>query len=162
VLRWGFSKLPEPARAFLKRTIKGPTKAAEANPIPELLNLQPGEMVQVRSAEEILTTLDENSKNRGLSFEREMQMYCGGSYKVLYRVNKLISEKSGKMLHLKNDAIVLDGIFCAGLANRARLFCQRAPYFFWREAWLRRAGNGAGGLSQNPQMKTSHSSPAPN
>lgn len=141
VLKSGFSWLPGPIKAFLKRSVRGPAKVTEAIDKTKTLSLQPGEMVQVRSADEIYATLDENSKNRGLSFEREMEMYCGGTYKVSYRVTKLISEKSGKMLNLKNDAVVLDGIVCAGLGNRSRLFCQRAPYFYWREAWLQRLGN---------------------
>lgn len=142
VFRLGFSKLTKPFSGFFKRLIKrGQAVVTPAKDNRDSVNLQPGEMVRVRTAEEILATLDGNSKNRGLSFEREMLMYCGGTYKVLYRLNKIISEKTGKMLHLKNDAIVLEGIVCGGLGNRSRLFCQRAPYFYWREAWLQRLGD---------------------
>ena len=43
----------------------------------ELLDLQPGELVQVRSKNEIEQTINGQGKNRGLSFVREMVPYCG-------------------------------------------------------------------------------------
>jgi len=42
----------------------------------ETLNLQPGELVKVKSHEEILATLSEQ-KNRGMGFSPEMVCYCG-------------------------------------------------------------------------------------
>ncbi|WP_243668663.1 hypothetical protein [Methanoculleus chikugoensis] len=44
----------------------------------EVLDLQPGEFVQVRSLEEIRSTLDENGKYKGLLFMPEMEDFCGG------------------------------------------------------------------------------------
>jgi hypothetical protein len=112
------------------------------NRAPESLDLAPGELVQVRPPEEIMATLNDEGKNRGLSFEKEMLRYSGGTYRVLCRVNQIIDEKSGKMIRLMNDCIMLEGLCCAGLENRSRLFCPRSPYFYWREAWLRRVGDG--------------------
>jgi hypothetical protein len=103
----------------------------------EPLNLQIGEMVRVKPIEEIRSTL-KNGKNKGLSFENEMAKYCGKVYQVLGHVTKLIDEKTGRMLNLKNDCIILHGIVCGGLENRFRLFCPRSPYLYWREAWLER------------------------
>jgi len=100
------------------------------------LNLLPGESVRVRPAKEIAATLDEK---RGPALEPEMLRHCGNSHRVLYRVNRVIDERSGKMLKLRGDCVVLDNITCAGLDNKARLFCPRACYYFWREAWLERA-----------------------
>lgn len=104
----------------------------------EALHLQPGELVEVRSKEEILATLDEGQKNRGLWFDSEMLPYCGGIYRVLRRVNRVIDEKSGKLLDLKNSCIVLEGVVCKADYHR---LCPRAIYPFWREAWLKRAIN---------------------
>ena len=39
----------------------------------ELLNLQPGELVRVKSKEEIVKTLDTQNANRGMSFDGEMR-----------------------------------------------------------------------------------------
>jgi hypothetical protein len=52
------------------------------------LNLQPGELVRVKSYAEILGTLDINNKNRGLYFDAEMVPYCGRSFRVLQRVGR--------------------------------------------------------------------------
>lgn len=118
---------------------KNRVKSKVASNIP--LNLQPGEYVEVMPAKHILSTLNKDWKNRGLLFEKEMLQYCGKQFRVLGRVNRLIDEKTGKMLKLKNDCIILQGIVCSGLSNRFRLFCPRSPYLYWREAWLRRIDN---------------------
>lgn len=102
----------------------------------ERLDLQPGELVQVRSKEEIVATLDQQNQNRGLMFDSEMLSYCGGIYKVLRRVQRIIDEKTGKMTNMKYPCIVLEGVVCQ--ANYHRL-CPRAIYSYWRENWLRRA-----------------------
>jgi hypothetical protein len=110
----------------------GPTPAAA-------LNLIAGELVRVRPYQEILATCDEALKNRGMSFDKEMVPYCGQTLRVLKRVNKIIDEKSGKMLQLKNPCIVLDGSICRSRYSECRMFCPRAIYCYWREIWLERA-----------------------
>lgn len=101
----------------------------------EVLNLQPGELVQVREREEIIATLDKNKRNRGLLFDGEMLPFCGGIYRVLRRVHHIVDERTGKMMDMKNPCIVLEGVFCKSDYNR---FCPRAIYCYWRENWLRR------------------------
>jgi len=101
------------------------------------LHLEPGEFVQVKSKEEILATLDRRNRNRGLLFDSEMLKYCGGSYRVLKRVNQIVDEKTGKMLHMKSSCIILDGSACAADYHK---LCPRAIYHYWREGWLRRIG----------------------
>jgi len=116
--------------------------AAEPAPAPasyEPLGLQPGELVEVRPAEDIMRTLNCDWKNRGLVFEREMLKYCGGQFRVLGRVRRQIDENTGRMLTFRNGCVILDGLYCTGLGKRSRLFCPRAPYYYWREDWLRRA-----------------------
>jgi hypothetical protein len=99
----------------------------------------PGDLVQIRSKAEILATLDSKRKNRGLSFDADMAMNCGKVARVLRRVERLVDEKSGVMLHLKNDCLILEGVLCRGLDCRHRLFCPRGALTFWRSAWLRPA-----------------------
>lgn len=103
-----------------------------------LLNLRPGERVQVRSKKEILGTLNVEAKNRGLSFDVEMMPYCGRVFRVLSRVEKIINDKNGRMIHMPNDCIILDGATCSGCLSRRRMFCPRAIYPYWREIWLKR------------------------
>jgi hypothetical protein len=107
----------------------------EKTPIEEL-SLQPGELVEVRSKEEIVATLDTRNRNRGLSFDSEMLRYCGGIYRVFRRVRHIVDEKTGKMLHMKYPCIILEGVWCRSDYHR---FCPRAIFHYWRESWLKRA-----------------------
>ena len=104
----------------------------------ELLNLQPGEMVRVRSKEEIMQTINEGSRNRGLWFDVEMVPFCGKTFRVLRRVERIINEKTGRLISLPNDCLILEGVECSGCFSRYRLFCPRRIYPYWREIWLRR------------------------
>lgn len=116
-----------------------PRAAASGHAEQPPLNLHEGELVRIRLAKDILATLDANGKHRGLALEAEMLRYCGREFRVAGRVNRIIDEASGKMVTIKNDCIVLDGLVCRGLDNSGRLFCPRSPFFYWREAWLERA-----------------------
>lgn len=100
------------------------------------LDLKPGELVRVLPKAEILKTLNERNRTRGLSFDREMVRYCGGTYRVHKRVEKLLDEKTGKMVHIPGDCIILENVICTGELNR---FCPRAIFPYWKEAWLCRA-----------------------
>ena len=77
-------------------------------PLAQPLDLQPGELVRVRSAAEIEATLDDRGLNRGLSFAREMLPYCGQTLRVKDRVDRLIDENDGCMLRIPRDCIILD------------------------------------------------------
>ena len=102
------------------------------------LDLQPGERVRVRPREEIVATLNTKKRNRGLWFDVEMVPYCGGEYRVLRKVKHIVDERTGKMIQLPGDCIVLDGVVCQGCLSRNRLFCPRSIYPYWREIWLER------------------------
>jgi hypothetical protein len=104
----------------------------------EQLNLQAGELVQVKSRKEIYATLDKGSRNRGLYYDVEMWRFSGGTYRVLRRVDRIIHEKHGRMINLPNACLILDGVFCSGERSKHRLFCQRRIFSYWREIWLRR------------------------
>jgi hypothetical protein len=102
------------------------------------LDLQPGERVQVKSKDEIVATLDRNNKNRGLLFDVEMVPFCGGTYRVLRRVERIVDEKTGRMLKLPNPCVILDSVVCGGCLSSRRLFCPRSIYPYWHEIWLKR------------------------
>lgn len=113
-----------------------PPIAGELENTPvETLDLQPGELVQVKTKEQIIATLDKHNRNRGLSFDSEMLEYCGGIYRVLSRVHHIIDEKNGKMMHMKKPCIILEGVYCRSDYHR---LCPRAIYSYWRENWLQR------------------------
>ena len=99
------------------------------------LGLTPGEDVIIRSKSEIISTLDADGRNRGLTFDPDMLLYCGKRATVTRRVERMIDERTGKLRLLQNDCIVLDGVTCQGRFHRS---CSRSAYCFWREVWLRR------------------------
>ena len=102
------------------------------------LDLQPGEIVRVKSYAEILATCDRANRNRGMRFDAEMVPYCGGTYQVLRRVTRIIDEMTGRMETLHNACIILQGVVCQGRYSKCRLFCPRSIYPYWREIWLER------------------------
>jgi hypothetical protein len=110
-------------------------------PTPECtLNLQPGEIVRVKSYPEILATLNAGTlKNRGMAFDAELVPYCGGIYRVHARVERFVSEKTGRIMSLKTPAVILEGVWCRGLYSNFRMGCPRSLYSWWREIWLERA-----------------------
>ena len=102
------------------------------------LDLQPGEWVRVKSLPEILATCDTEDNNRGMKWDAELVPYCGGTYRVLRRVTKIINERTGNMQTMKTPCIILDGVFCQARYSECRLFCPRSIYSYWREIWLER------------------------
>ena len=98
------------------------------------LRLQPGELVEVKSKEEILETLDIRGKNRGLSLTYDMSKYCGRRFRVMRRVDRMISERTKKMRRISNT-VILEGVTCDG---SDAWNCPRKCYCLWREIWLKR------------------------
>jgi hypothetical protein len=104
------------------------------------LDLEPGEWVRVKSYDEILATLDRGNKNRGMYFDAEEVPYCGGVYQVRSRVDRIIDERTGRMIEFTGGgSVILDGVVCRGHYSDRRMFCPREIYSFWREGWLERA-----------------------
>jgi hypothetical protein len=113
---------------FVSGTVEGKTPK-------EALDLQPGELVEIKSKEEILATLDKSGHNRGLRFDVEELRYCGTRARVLRHVNRIVDEGTGKLIRLPNDCVILEGVICPGDYHQ---YCPRSIYPFWREIWLRR------------------------
>ena len=112
--------------SLMRRISAGPA-ANEA-----ILGLQPGEVVEVRSVDEILRTLDGRRKHKGLSFGGEMHGQCGRRMTVVKRVDTIMNEQTGKIRHV-TDTVLLDGSACDRY-----LGCARGMPFMWREVWLKR------------------------
>jgi len=103
----------------------------------EHLDLKPGELVRIKSREEIVATLDANLLNRGMGFDAEMSRFCGRTARVKARATRCVDEKTGRMLTMKNPCIILEDIVCQG-AFKAN--CPREFVCWWREIWLERVG----------------------
>ncbi len=107
------------------------------------LDLQPGERVRVRQHDDILQTVNLSLHNRGMRFDPEMVPYCGKTYTVARRVDRIIHETTGKMLDMKSPSVILDGVVCRSEMSACRLFCPRAIPSYWREIWLERVDDPA-------------------
>lgn len=105
----------------------------------EVLGLQPGEKVRVKSLEEIEETIDARQRNRGMRFDWEMVNHCGKVMTVRSSVEQILDEKTGRMMKFKNPCIILEGGTCPSrFSDRGRIACPRAIYSYFRENWLER------------------------
>jgi hypothetical protein len=120
------------------RRLMGPYPRGNRKPTPaESLGLQAGEWVDVKSLAEIVATLDQNGRNRGLHFSADMRLYCGRRLRVRARAEKLITEGTGQMRGIPNT-VFLEGATCDS-AYWAFGGCPRNDFLYWREIWLKRA-----------------------
>lgn len=106
------------------------------------LNLQRGELVRIKSYDQILATINSKNLHRGLYFDVEMIPYCGRTFRVRARVNTFIDERTGVMKTLKTPAVILEGVTCSGHHSNNRWLCPRAILPWWREVWLERVSEG--------------------
>jgi hypothetical protein len=102
------------------------------------LNLQPGDLVRVKSLERIRETLDADGKHQHLLFAPSMTEFCGSVMRVQKRVERIVLEGSSRQRAIKNT-VLLDGATCDGVCHR---LCPRQSLLFWRECWLEKV-NGA-------------------
>ena len=124
------------------------------------LNLQPGELVRVKSYEDILQTLDTENMNRSMRFDGEEVPFCGRTYRVRNRVERFIDEKTGKIRTMKTPAVILEGVYCQARYSSHRMFCPRAIFSWWREVWLERVSEETRQIidAQEPADKSTRSS----
>jgi hypothetical protein len=100
------------------------------------LDLKVGDWVVVRSAEEILATLDKNARFEELPFMPQMLQHCGRKFRVRKRAHKLCDTAFSTGARQMADAVFLDNIRCDGQAFGG---CEMQCTIVWKEAWLRRA-----------------------
>ena len=116
--------------------------------IQKKLDLKVGDWVAVRSAEEILRTLDANARFEELPFMPQMLQYCGKKFRVRKRAHKLCDTAFGTGGRQMNDSVFLDEIRCDGGSHGG---CELRCTIVWKEAWLRRS---------SPTEPEAHSSPS--
>jgi hypothetical protein len=105
----------------------------------EILNLKKGDIVRVRSSEEIAKTLDENNKFERCEFMETMWEFCGKKYKVFKRVEKILDPWTSKLRKCKN-LVILEGLLCHGDPKHATA-CDRTCLYYWNEAWLEKVSD---------------------
>jgi hypothetical protein len=110
-----------------------PRPKRESRDPGHVLGLQPGDWVRIKSREEIERTLDATRKHRGLPFSGAMYESCGRQMQVRARVERILNETTGKMIHV-HDTVILEASICDRY-----LGCARGMPLLWREAWLDRS-----------------------
>jgi len=93
-----------------------------------------GDLVEVRSAAEIASTLDSAGCLDGIPFMPEMAPHCGKRFRVHRRADRTCVEGLG--MRRLGGTVFLDELRCDGAAHDG---CQRGCLMFWKEAWLKPA-----------------------
>jgi hypothetical protein len=115
-----------------------PRGSNESTPM-KVLNLEPGEWVEVKPLPGIIETLNERGQNRGLYFSPEMRLWCGRRCRVKERLDKIIVDGTGQMRQLPNT-VSLEGSTCGcSYLGFGTAGCSRCEVTYWREIWLRRS-----------------------
>jgi hypothetical protein len=98
--------------------------------------LRRGDLVEVRSAAEILPTLDEHGARDSMPFMPEMVAYCRRRFTVDRRAEKICDTiNSTLQSRWLPNTVLLDELRCDGTAHGG---CQAECRFFWNEVWLRK------------------------
>jgi hypothetical protein len=124
-----------------KRGDSGSDKSAAIS-AEDVLNLKPGEWIEVKSEQEILATLDQKGRYKGLGWMCNMRKFCGKRYRVFKRLETMLLESNRQYRKVK-DTVLLEGVMCDG---EEWYGCDRSCFHFWREVWLKRA--------PSPQLST--------
>lgn len=105
--------------------------------------LKVGDIVEIRSMQEILSSLDENGTIDELPFMPEMLKFCGKQYTIYQKVVQSVIDTAGLSeyteAHVRSfngiSVFILRNIRCSGENHGG---CQRGCTIFWKEAWLKK------------------------
>jgi hypothetical protein len=100
---------------------------------------RPGDIVAVKSLGDIQSTLDADSALEGLPFMPEMHAYCGLTFGVHRRVDKIWDMRHKTGLRRLCNAVTLIAVRCNGAHHGG---CQAQCQILWKDAWLRRLPTG--------------------
>src|SRR5258708_7197865 len=96
--------------------------------------LRHGDVVEVKSAAEILATLDAGGALDGLPFMPEMVGYCGRRFTVDKWADNICDTIHYTGSRRLPDSVLLEDLRCDGSGHDG---CQAECRLFWKEAWLR-------------------------
>ncbi len=112
--------------------------------------LRAGVWVEIRSEEEILSSLDTDASLEKLPFMPEMLRYCGQRFRISAIAHKTCDpahKTGGRKLE---NTVHLEGLLCDGASHGG---CQAACLLFWKTAWLKPIA------SASPQEQSSTGTP---
>jgi len=95
-----------------------------------------GDLVEVKTPNEIMETLDAEGASGHLPFMPEMLQFCGRRFRVATQASTICFSGPGPFRAFGvNDIVTLEGVRCSGSAHGN---CQKACMVFWRAAWVRK------------------------
>ena len=100
---------------------------------PKSSKLKVGDWVEIRSKDEILSTLDSNGRLDGMQFMPEMFAFCGKKFQVHKRAHKTCDTVFPVRGRRVDHAVHLE-TRCDGSAHGG---CQASCLLFWKDAWLK-------------------------
>jgi hypothetical protein len=119
---------------YLKINSKsGNTRKSREADLNQAQDIEPGDIVRVRTEQEIRNTLDKRMKCKGLRFMPEMTKYCGQQMRVLKLVKKIMIESTGESREMRSRIYLLEGAYCDGEFHQQ---CDRSCLLFWRDDWF--------------------------
>jgi len=92
-----------------------------------------GDLVTVRDFADIRATLDARGMLDGLPFMPEMLAYCGHSFTVDRRIDKINDWKGGNELRRMKNVVTLVDVRCDGSQHGG---CEAGCQNLWHERWL--------------------------
>lgn len=95
--------------------------------------IRPGDVVQVRSLDEIRNTLDAAGTLDGLPFMSEMERFCGRTFCVHRRVDHINDMRNKTGLRRIRNVVTLANVRCSGEQHGG---CEAECQILWKEAWL--------------------------
>jgi len=100
-----------------------------------LSRFRTGDLVEVRSKDEILATLDGTGALESMPFMPEMLQHCGRRFRVGAVAHKTCETARRTLVTRRLESTVhLEGLRCDGSAHGG---CEAACLLFWKDAWLR-------------------------
>jgi len=93
-----------------------------------------GDLVEVRSAAEILATLDDTGCLQGMPFMPEMLQHCGRRLRVAASAHKTCDSTFYKEGRYMEDTVFLEELRCDGSAHAG---CEARCLLFFKLAWLK-------------------------
>jgi hypothetical protein len=100
--------------------------------------LCPGDIVRVKSLQEIQATLGPDGMIEGLPFMEEMQALCGKTFRVHRRVDKINDMRNKTGLRRMNATVTLSEVRCNGASHGG---CQAECQILWKDQWLTRVAD---------------------
>jgi hypothetical protein len=118
-----------------------------------LSRFRTGDLVEVRSKEEILATLTGDGRIAGMPFMPEMLQFCGKQFRIGAVAHKTCetAKRTYQGRRLERTVHLAD-LRCDGSAHGG---CQAACRLFWRDEWLRSADESVKTATARPLPKVS-------